>query len=162
HCHERQVGRLRVQSFGTRRDMAASVGQAIGDEVRQRLARQAAVRMIFAAAPSQADTLESLRRQEGIDWTRVTAFHMDEYIGLPAGSPQRFACWLDRHLFSLLPFGTVHRIDPDPDPARAAADYAALLEAGPIDVVCLGIGVNGHIAFNDPPVADFEDAATVK
>ena len=87
HCHERQVGRLRVQSFGTRRDMAASVGQAIGDEVRQRLARQAAVRMIFAAAPSQADTLESLRGQEGIDWTRVTAFHMDEYIGLPAGSP---------------------------------------------------------------------------
>jgi len=120
------------------------------------------VRMIFAAAPSQVDTLAALRSAPGIDWSRVTAFHMDEYIGLAPDAPQRFARWLDDHIFLHLPFRAVHRIVPEPDAERAASEYADLLRAGPIDIVCLGIGVNGHIAFNDPPVADFDDPLDVK
>jgi glucosamine-6-phosphate deaminase len=118
--------------------------------------------MIFAAAPSQGEMLAALREAPGIDWRRVTAFHMDEYIGLPPGAPERFASWLDAQIFGRLPFASVHRIVPEPDPEAAAAAYAEKLAQAPIDIVCLGIGVNGHIAFNDPPVADFEDPLDVK
>jgi glucosamine-6-phosphate deaminase len=156
------VERLRVHSFATRRAMGRQAAQDIAVEIRDRLAGAAGVRMIFAAAPSQADMLEALIAESGIDWRRITAFHMDEYIGLPAGAPQRFAVWLRAHLFDRVPFAAVYPILPEGDPHAAAAHYAALLDAAPIDIVCLGIGVNGHIAFNDPPVADFADPQDVK
>ncbi|HQZ11758.1 MAG TPA: 6-phosphogluconolactonase [Devosia sp.] len=142
--------------------MAAAAASDIAAAFRAALSRQANVRAIFAAAPSQADTLAALVVAPGIDWSRVTAFHMDEYIGLPTGAPERFASWLDQHVFDRAPFGQVHRIVPEPDAQRAVAGYAALLNEAPIDIVCLGIGVNGHLAFNDPPVADFNDPQTVK
>lgn len=142
--------------------MTQAAAADIAAAIRSGLERQPHVRVIFAAAPSQSDTLAALVSAPGIDWRRVTAFHMDDYIGLPPGAPERFASWLDRHLFSLLPFGEVHRLVPEPDASRAAEDYARRLREGPIDVVCLGIGVNGHIAFNDPPVADFDDPLAVK
>src|ERR1700676_4294040 len=122
----------------------------------------AGVRMIFPAAPSQGEMIEALIAEPAIDWRRVTAFHMDEYIGLAAGAPQRFAVWLSERLFGRVPFAAVHPILPDPDPHAAAKRYAALLDTAPIDIVCLGIGVNGHIAFNAPPVADFADPEDVK
>lgn len=158
----RWVDQLRIEAFDSRDGMAARAAGDIAAELRRRLASQPGVRMIFAAAPSQADTLAALRREPGIDWHRVTAFHMDEYIGLTPDAPERFAFWLDAHVFSRLPFATVHHIVPGPDAERTAADYAERLAEAPIDIVCLGIGVNGHIAFNDPPVADFSDPLDVK
>jgi glucosamine-6-phosphate deaminase len=158
----RTVGRLLVYSFATRRAMGRQAAHDIAVEIRSRLAGVAAMRMIFAAAPSQADMIEALIAEPDIDWRRITAFHMDEYIGLPAGAPQRFAVWLRERLFDRVPFAAVHPILPEGDPHAAAACYAALLDAAPIDIVCLGIGVNGHIAFNDPPVADFADPQDVK
>jgi glucosamine-6-phosphate deaminase len=158
----RTVERLRVFSFATRRAMGKQAAQDIAVEIRATLAGAAGVRMIFAAAPSQADMIEALIAEPDIDWRRVTAFHMDEYIGLPAGAPQRFAAWLRERLFDRVPFAAVHPILPEGDPHAAAAHYAALLDAAPIDIVCLGIGVNGHIAFNDPPVADFTDPHDVR
>ena len=158
----RQIDRLRVESYSNRQDMAVASAAAIADAVRDVLARQPAARMIFAAAPSQAEMLAALSVAEGIDWRRVTAFHMDEYVGLAPAAPERFATWLDGNLFERVPFAAVHRIVPEPDPAKAAQNYAAALAAAPIDIVCLGIGVNGHIAFNDPPVADFNDPSDVK
>ncbi len=158
----RTVGRLRIESYRTRAEMGAASASAIATELRERLSRQSEVRMVFAAAPSQAEALRRLREEPEIDWDRVTAFHMDEYIGLAADAPQRFARWLDEALFAHLPFAAVHHIVPEPDPAAAAEAYAARLAEAPIDIVCLGIGVNGHIAFNDPPVADFHDPLDVK
>jgi glucosamine-6-phosphate deaminase len=158
----RTVERLRVHSFATREAMGAQAAQDIAAAIRARLTDAAGVRMIFAAAPSQSDMIEALIVEPDIDWRRVTAFHMDEYIGLPAGAPQRFAVWLRERLFGRVPFGAVHPILPDGDPQAVAARYAELLDAAPIDIVCLGIGVNGHIAFNDPPVADFADPHDVK
>jgi glucosamine-6-phosphate deaminase len=105
--------------------------------------------------------LDALVRELGIDWGRVSAFHMDEYLGLADDAPQRFSMWLRRALFDRLPFGEVHLLSPGDDPLRSAEEYAQLLRESPIDMVCLGIGVNGHLAFNDPP-ADFNDAADVK
>ena len=159
---QRTAGELRVQSYPTRSAMGDAAARDIADALRAALARQSDVRMIFAAAPSQSQMLEALRVAPGIDWSRVTAFHMDEYIGLPAGAPERFARWLDVHLFDHLPFAKVHRIVPEPDAEAAAIAYAAELAKAPIDLMCLGIGVNGHIAFNDPPVADFADPLDVK
>jgi glucosamine-6-phosphate deaminase len=134
----------------------------IGDALRRALAGQDRARVVFAAAPSQSETLAELVRQDGIDWGRVDAFHMDEYIGLPPDHPARFANWLDQHLFTLVPFGTISRITPGADPQATCDDYGSRLRAESIDLVVCGIGETGHIAFNDPPVADFSDPADVK
>ena len=158
----RTVERLHVHSFATRRAMGEQAAHDIALAIRARLAGVTGMRMIFAAAPSQADMLEALIAEPDIDWRRITAFHMDEYIGLAAGAPQRFAVWLRERLFDRVPFAAVYPIEPAPEPHAAAAHYAALLDAAPIDIVCLGIGVNGHIAFNDPPVADFADPHDVR
>ena len=141
--------------------MAHQAAAAIATEIRARLQLQPALRIVFAAAPSQSEMLAALREEQGIDWTRITAFHMDEYNGLAPDAPQRFGLWLRHAIFRHLPFAAVHLMDPGPDPAQSAADYAALLNAAPVHIVCCGIGVNGHLAFNDPP-ADFHDPLTVK
>jgi glucosamine-6-phosphate deaminase len=134
----------------------------IADFIRSRLAAQAGVRIVFAAAPSQQETLEELAAAPAIDWSRVSAFHMDDYLGLPDDAPQRFGTWLRRVLFDRVPFGTVHLMRTDGDPEARCKEYADLLAEAPIDAVCLGIGVNGHIAFNDPPYVDFADPLAVK
>jgi glucosamine-6-phosphate deaminase len=152
----------RVRTFADRVAMGAAAAADVADELRARLAEQRTVRMVFAAAPSQSDMLDRLVAAPGIDWSRVIAFHMDEYLGLRPDAPARFANWLDRAIFSRLPFGEVHRIDPGEDPGATVAAYTELLAEAPIDVVCLGIGQNGHLAFNDPPVADLEDPESVK
>jgi glucosamine-6-phosphate deaminase len=141
--------------------LGKKAAEDIAAELRSLLASQSGVRVIFAAAPSQSEMLASLIAAPGIDWTRVTAFHMDDYIGLPLEDPRRFALWLRSHLFDHLPFAAVHLIEPGDDPELTAADYARKLSAAPIDVVCAGIGANGHLAFIDPP-ADFEDPKDVK
>jgi glucosamine-6-phosphate deaminase len=141
--------------------LGVAAARDIGDELVRRLARQSGARVIFASAPSQEATLRHLAKHPGIDWARVTAFHMDEYLGLAPDAPQRFGTWLRRALLDRVPVGTVHLIDPGENPRAAADHYAVLLAAAPIDLVCLGIGVNGHLAFNDPP-ADFDDPALVK
>jgi len=158
----RTVDRLSVESFADRTEMCMAAAVDIAAALKHQLREQAGVRMIFAAAPSQADMLEALCAIPGIDWNRITAFHMDEYIGLAPGSSARFANWLDAHVFARMPFGVVHRIIPEPDAEVEARRYAERLAEAPIDFVCLGIGVNGHIAFNDPPVADFNDRLDVK
>jgi len=161
-ARRRSVEGIGVRSFATRAAMGQAAARDIAAAIRARLTVADGVRMIFAAAPSQSDMIAALIAQPDVDWRRVTAFHMDEYIGLPSGAPQRFAVWLQECLFDRLPFRAVHPILPDPAPQAAAEHYAALLDAAPIDIVCLGIGVNGHIAFNDPPVADFADPKDVK
>jgi glucosamine-6-phosphate deaminase len=143
----------------------AELGQIAASEIaaalRRNLEKQSQVRVIFAAAPSQSAMLAALLREPGIDWRRVTAFHMDEYIGLPANAPQRFGSWLTREFFRHVPLGNVFLIEPGADPEKACAAYAALLAEAPIDLVLLGVGTNGHLAFNDPP-ANLNDPLAVK
>lgn len=152
-----RVERLRVRRHSNRNQLGAAAGADIAVCLRRLLEESGTVRIVFAAAPSQDATLAALATAEGIDWRRITAFHMDEYIGLPAHASQRFAAYLDRQLFDRVRPGTVHRIDTTADANAECIRYGRLVVAAPIDVVCLGIGENGHLAFNDPPDADFSD-----
>ena len=133
----------------------------IGEALREGLRHKDHLRLILAAAPSQSEMLAALRLEPGIDWQRVTAFHMDEYIGLSQDAPQRFANWLRAEFIDHLPPLRFEVIDPQSDAQAACEHYAALLAEMPIDLVLLGIGTNGHLAFNDPP-ANLEDPLPVK
>lgn len=155
------MGAIQIYVGNSRADMGRQAASDVASELRRRLAVQHRVRMIFAAAPSQSPMLEALIREHGIDWGRVSAFHMDEYLGLAEDARQRFGAWLSGALFDQLPFAEVHILSAGDDPSQSADRYAQKLSEAPIDLVCLGVGVNGHLAFNDPP-ADFHDAASVK
>jgi glucosamine-6-phosphate deaminase len=150
-----------LRRFPDTERLGRAAADDIAEAVRRRLASRPEVRMIFASAPSQEATLRALATRPGIDWSRVTAFHMDEYLGLDPGAPERFGNWLRGVLLDQVPIGAVQLIDPGDDPRVTVEEYGALLSAAPIDIVCLGIGVNGHLAFNDPP-ADLRDPALVK
>lgn len=157
------VDRLAVKVYRSRKEMGEAAGKAVAARLRTLLATQPRVRMIFAAAPSQQELLDFLVRADGINWKSVTAFHMDEYIGLPEGAEQSFGAWLQEAIFKRVRPGEVRYVDGRAkDVAAECARYAGLLREAPIDLCCLGIGENGHIAFNDPPVADFQDPAWVK
>ncbi|HEX6443487.1 MAG TPA: glucosamine-6-phosphate deaminase [Streptosporangiales bacterium] len=158
----RTVEGLRVVVHADRSATGRAAGAEVARAIRDAQERQERVRVMFASAPSQQDMLAALGSAEGIDWRRVTAFHMDEYVGLPADAPQRFGPFLVEHLFRAVRPGEVHLIEPDEDAAAECERYAALIREAPLDVVCLGIGENGHLAFNDPPDADFADPAVVK
>lgn len=158
-----QVERLRVEIYATRKAMGRAAAQVVAQRMRALLAEQPRVRMVFAAAPSQNEFLAALCATPGLDWQRVEAFHMDEYVGLPADAPQGFGNFLRARLFDKVHLGCVAFIDGNaPDPLAECARYTALLNERPIDIVCAGIGENGHMAFNDPHVANFEDEVTVK
>jgi glucosamine-6-phosphate deaminase len=145
----------------SRTAMGQKAADDIASELRRRLQNEQNVRIIFAAAPSQSEMLAALIPQPGIDWSRITAFHMDEYLGLAPDAPQRFGLWLRRAIFDRLPFGAVNLIEPGPNPEATSAAYADSLAAVPIDIVLCGIGSNGHLAFNDPP-AGLDDPDDVK
>ncbi|GAC1333965.1 MAG: glucosamine-6-phosphate deaminase [Isosphaeraceae bacterium] len=147
-----------------------SLGRAAADQVaraivdRQKLAGVA--RVVFAAAPSQDEFLQALVESSEIDWSKVIGFHMDEYLGLSSDHPASFRNYLNEHLFRRVGFKEENlrlipgeRVDR---PTAVCLEYETLLRAEPPDIVCAGIGENGHLAFNDPPVADFLDPLLVK
>jgi glucosamine-6-phosphate deaminase len=144
----------------TRTAMGEMAAKEIAAAMRERLASQAGIRVVFAAAPSQSEMLRALVAEPGIDWARVSGFHMDEYIGLSQEAPQRFGLWLREAIFDRVPL-RYHLIEPASDLQKTCDAYAEMLHAGPIDFVLLGVGMNGHLAFNDPP-ADLNDKAAVK
>ena len=155
--------RLYTRIFDTREAMGQCAGEEIAQKLRELLASRDQVNIMFGAAPSQNETLATLVNAGGIDWSRVNAFHMDEYVGLPTEHPAGFGNYLNRHIFSLLPFRSVNLINGGAaDIDAEAARYSELLEKMPLDICVLGIGENGHIAFNDPHVADFSDPFKVK
>ena len=154
---------LTVKVMDSRDEMGRVAGEDAANALRALLAEKDEVNVIFAAAPSQNETLATLAAAEGIDWGRVNAFHMDEYIGLAPDAPQGFGNFLAAHFFDLVPLKSVNYLAPDAnDPEATCARYTELLDMYPTDMIMMGIGENGHIAFNDPPVADFNDPFLVK
>jgi glucosamine-6-phosphate deaminase len=147
--------------YDTRKEMGDAAGVAAAEAIKRVLSEKEYANVIFAAAPSQNEALDALVAAD-VDFSRVNAFHMDEYEGLSIEDGQSFARYLTDHLFSRVNFRSVNLI-PAKEGAEAACEkYSSLLKDFPPDVVCMGIGENGHIAFNDPPVADFNDPFLVK
>ncbi|UNK19591.1 glucosamine-6-phosphate deaminase [Paenibacillus sp. N3/727] len=159
---ERIVDRLKVKVYENRSMLGRAAGLDCAAHMRELLDKQEQVRMIFAAAPSQNEFLETLVKESDIDWSRVTTFHMDEYIGLDSDAPQRFGIFLKLRLFDLVHPAEVHLIQSSNSPEEECRRYSEIIADEPIDIVCMGIGENGHIAFNDPPVADFNDPDLMK
>lgn len=155
--------RLRVVVAPDRAAMGAAAAAHAAERLRAILAETPRARVIFAAAASQQDFLDALAELPDIDWARVDAFHLDEYVGLPQGDPRSFGRWLGDHIWSRVRPGRVELLDGgNPDPDAECTRYGALLDDGGIDLALIGIGENGHLAFNDPHVADFDDPLTVK
>jgi glucosamine-6-phosphate deaminase len=160
-----QVDQLAVRVFPDRPSLGAAAAAEAAAEIVAAIARQGRVSVLFAAAPSQNEFLAALAAKPEIDWRKVTAFQLDEYVGLAPNAPQGFGNFLRAHIFDAVTPGRVHLIGATTSVAEADArcrEYADLLAQEPPDVVCLGIGENGHLAFNDPPVADFNDPKPVK
>ena len=152
---------MRVCIYDSRRAMGLGAAEEAIAFLKDLLSKQPEANIIFAAAPSQNEFLEAVASSD-IDWTRVNAFHMDEYIGLPQDAPQGFGNFLRRAIFDKVPFKSVHYLNGQIDPEKACSEYTQLLKENPVDVVFMGIGENGHIAFNDPHVAHFDDSSVVK
>ena len=158
-----QKDKLKVDIYENRTLMGEAAAKDIKAKIAELLAGKQEINMIFAAAPSQNDVLKSLVEDKEIEWNRVNAYHMDEYIGLDKDAPQGFGNFLKDHILGLLPFKSVNYIDiMTANPEAEAERYGKLLKENPTDIVIMGIGENGHIAFNDPPVADFHDERWVK
>lgn len=163
---EFQVDALRVRVFADRSQLGRAAAAGVKDAIKKRLAAAERVNIIFAAAPSQNEFLAGLLASEDLDWSRVVGFHMDEYLGLAPTHPASFRRFLNEHLFHLagLPADRLRLIPGERSerPLRVCLDYEEKLLHEPTDIVCAGIGENGHLAFNDPPVADFLDPVKIK
>ena len=160
------VDELQVQVFEDRGQAGRAAAESVARTIAERQAAAGRANVVFAAAPSQNEFLAGLVAARGVDWGRVAAFHMDEYLGLTPAHPASFRRYLQEHLFGLVGLnGDRLRLIPGERterPARTSLEYEDRLLAEPTDVVCAGIGENGHLAFNDPPVADFLDPLLVK
>ena len=155
--------KLVVKVYPTRDEMGYAAACDAAAAIKECLANAPEINMIFAAAPSQNDMLHHLCARDDIEWERINAFHMDEYIGLDPNAPQCFANFLKDAIFNKKPFKSVNCINAGAtDPDEECARYGKLLKEYPVDIVLMGIGENGHIAFNDPPVANFNDTEPVK
>jgi len=158
-----KIEKLDVEISSTRQINGLAAANDVAKIMHKIIAEKNELRMIFAAAPSQNELLSELIKVENIDWTKVSAFHMDEYVGLKLDAPQSFGQFLKERIFNKVPFGKVNYIKTDEiNLADACENYSKLLQEKPIDIVCMGIGENGHIAFNDPPFAKFDDQVWVK
>jgi len=153
---------LQLKVFSSRKEMGIAASDWVAKKIISYAENQESVRMIFAAAVSQSEFLAHFRNRTDIPWEKIIAFHMDEYIGLDQQAPQRFGNFLRTSLFNHIPFKEVHFLNESGNNANEDQRYTSLLMEQKIDICCMGIGENGHLAFNDPPVADFNDPRFVK
>jgi glucosamine-6-phosphate deaminase len=158
-----QVEALKVWVYSRRDDLARDVALVAHAHLQETLARQGSAAAILATGNSQIQFLDALVALGGIDWSRLTLFHMDEYLGLDGNHPASFRRYMRERVEARVKPGRFHYLEGDaPLPLDECERYTCLLQAQPIDLCCLGIGENGHLAFNDPPVADFHDCHPVK
>ena len=144
-----------VQVFTDKDTLGEAAAEFVAERLRQAIAGRGEANLIVATGASQYEFLAAFRQVEGVDWSKVTAFHLDEYLGMSNRHPASFRRYLHERLFNHLPFKTVHLLEGDaPDPEAECRRFASLLAERTVDVACIGIGENGHLAFNDPP-ADF-------
>ncbi len=159
----KNFGEVELKIFETREEMGSVAAKEAADRIQELLEEKQEINCIFAAAPSQNDFLKGLVEEHNIEWNRVNCYQMDEYIGYGKEDSESFANFLNNAIFGKVPFKSVNLLNGlAEDPEGECDRYAALLKKNHIDIVFMGIGENGHIAFNDPSVADFEDQEIIK
>lgn len=157
------VDALAVRVYATDDDLAEDAARLAHRTLQRALTAQGEAAVILASAASQVKFLGALTSLPELDWSRITCFHMDEYLGLPADHPASFRRFMRERVESVVRPRAFHYLAGDAlEPIKECERYTRLLRAQPIDLCCLGIGENGHVAFNDPPVAAFDDPLTVK
>jgi len=152
-----KVDELEVYIHDNRVEMGQNGAELASKVIKELLSEQDEVNIIFASSPSQNDILKSLSKEHGIDWKRVNAFHMDEFIGVDSNQPASFANFLKEGFFSEVKFKEIFYIDGLAEADEECRRYANHILEHPTDICFLGIGENGHIAFNDPHIANFFD-----
>jgi len=158
----KQIEKLIVKIAENRAVMGKYAAEEVANRIKVLLNGKEEIRMVFAAAPSQNEFLSEFVKMN-LEWNRIIAFHMDEYIGLEDNAEQLFSRFLINNIFGKVNFKKVNLLkSKNENPADECKRYSDLLSEKSIDIVCMGIGENGHIAFNDPPVADFNDKEKVK
>ncbi|MEX0329824.1 MAG: glucosamine-6-phosphate deaminase [Puniceicoccaceae bacterium] len=161
-----QADLLKAAVYANRETMGRAAAVHVKDILNKLLQDQEEVRIVVGSAPSQDEFFANLVAatvEPDVDWSRVVVFHMDEYIGLAGDHPQSFRKYQQEHFISKIPVKAFHAIQGEAgDPEAECRRLEELLAEAPIDLACCGIGENGHLAFNDPPVADFEDPRLVK
>ena len=158
-----QVGTLRVHVFSCSRDAAGTAAREAAAILRDTIARHGRARLVVATGNSQLEFIDTLVQAQDLDWSAVEAFHLDEYAGMRMTHPASFRLWLKTRLADHVPLHAMRYLAGDaPDLEAECRRYGDLLAEAPVDVGAIGIGENGHIAFNDPPVADVADPLRVK
>jgi len=146
---------MRLRVLGDRNSLGEAAAAQGAAAIKRAIQERGRARIIGASAASQFEFLEKLTATPGIDWKRVELFHLDEYIGLPMTHPASFCKFLQDRLISKTGITNYHLLNGEKEPAEVIRATNAAISAAPIDVAFVGIGENGHLAFNDPP-ADFE------
>jgi glucosamine-6-phosphate deaminase len=158
-----QVDQLQVRRFDALAEMATAAADDAANVMREAIAQRGSARAIIATGNSQDLFLEKLTKLPDIDWSKVALFHMDEYLGMPMTHTASFRKYLKERVFDVVNPAEAHFLEGDAmEPLKAIRAYTDALQSAPIDMCCLGIGENGHIAFNDPAVAEFEDPEVIK
>jgi glucosamine-6-phosphate deaminase len=157
------AGAMQVQVFPSKREASEAAAEAAIAILRGAIASRGRARMAVSTGNSQLDFIDVLVLARDLDWRAVEALHLDEYAGMAATHPASFRLWLKTRLADRVPLRAMHYVNGDaPDLDAECRRYGALLAEAPIDAGFIGIGENGHIAFNDPPVADFDDPLPIK
>lgn len=157
-----QKEKLRVEIYETPDNLGKAAAANVAGRLNSAIKEKGFANLILATGSSQFSFLEALQTHD-IDWKKINVFHLDEYIGLPETHPASFRKYLKERILEKVQPKNVYYLNGDaPDLDAEVERYSELLKAHPVDVACIGIGENGHIAFNDPPVADFNDPALVK
>lgn len=146
---------MQVNVLSSKRESGAAAARHAAKSLQRLLAKSELVRLIAATGASQLDFLQFLTATPGIDWQRVEMFHLDEYIGLPVTHPASFRNYLTERFIRKTGIRRYHLLDGEQNPADVLRTVGKELKSAPIDLAFVGIGENGHLAFNDPP-ADFE------
>jgi glucosamine-6-phosphate deaminase len=158
-----QFDQLPVEVYPDADSLGQAAAEAAARALRAAVDRRGQANVIVATGNSQLSFYAALRARRDIEWARVNVFHMDEYVGMPADHPASFRRYLHEKIVDPVQPAAFYEVEGDTaDPEQECRRYDALLRAHPADLCCLGIGENGHLAFNDPPYAQFDDPVWAK